>query len=307
MDFQEYLGELADGAVRLKVSGLARLTAMSPEQSAAFAEAWPRIDVRRRRRIVQELIDLEEDNVDLNFDAVFLRALEDEDADVRLQSVRGLWEYEGSDLITPLLRLVEHGDVSPVRAEAALALGRFVQLFEEGHLRERHFREIESGLRRVIENGGEIVEVRARTLEAIGSHNDAWVRQAIREAYESDVRRLKVSAVHAMGRSCESRWLPLLTRELANDEAEIRYEAAVACGYLGDEKAVPHLVPLLSDSDLEVSRASIAALGEIGGMEARAALIALADSGSSAVNEAALAALAEIDFEDDPLSFRYRV
>src|SRR2546425_1048432 len=121
------------------------------------------------------------------------------------------------------------------------------------------------------------------------------------------VRRLKVAAVHAMGRSCEPRWLPLLLRELSNEEAEVRYEAATALGVLGDESAVTNLVGSLSDPDEEVRQASIAALGEIGGREAREALMDLSREGSPAAKEAALAALTEIDFEEDPLSFRHRL
>ncbi len=307
MDFDAYMRELADGSVRLKVSSLARLSGLTPERAMELAKAWLAIDVRRRRRVVQELIDLAEDNVEFNFDAVFFRGLEDEDADVRLESVRGLWEHDGAKLIEPLIRVVDNDQNAAVRAEAALALGRFVVLSEAGKLRESHFQSIEAALRRVLDNEAEVDEVRARALEAIGAHDESWVRQAIREAYESGIRRLKVSAVHAMGRSCESRWLPLVLRELAHEEAEVRYEAAVACGSLADEGAVPHLARLVSDSDEQVKQAGIAALGEIGGQAAKDALRELVDSPSPAVRDAALAALAEIDFEEDPLSVKYRI
>lgn len=304
--FEEYLAQLGGASQKLKASSLARLSAMTPEQSSLFGAAWSAVDVRRRQVVVQELLDLEEDNVEFDFDAVFLRGLEDEDAEVRLSSVRGLWEHEGPDLIPPLVKLLKDPDAG-VRAEAALALGRFVTMAETGRLREHHFERVEEALREIVSDRDEIGEVRARALEAIGPHDEAWVRQAISEAYESGVRRMKVAAVHAMGRSCESRWLPLLLRELTNEEAEVRYEAAKALGSLGDEIAVPHLARALSDPDEEVREAGIAALGEIGGREAREALLELSREGSPAAKEAALEALAEIDFEQDPLSFRYRI
>ena len=141
-------------------------------------------------------------------------------------------------LIDPLVRLARQDSDPGVRAESALALGRFVVLYETGRLRERHFEMVEDALREVISRRDEIDEVRARALEAIGARDEAWVRQAISEAYESGVRRMKVAAVHAMGRSAEPRWLPLLLRELGNEEAEVRYEAATALGSLGDENAV---------------------------------------------------------------------
>ena len=306
MDLSDYLRELADGSVRLQVASLQRLSQLPPDGQRAFAEAWPGIDVRRRRRIVQELAGIAEDNVELNFDAVFVCGLTDDDADVRRECVRGLWEHEGTDIIGPMLNMLEFDEDAGVRAEAALALGRFVVLAAEGKLHERYFRPIEEGLRRAIRDADEAEEVRARALEAAGAHNAAWVRQAISEAYESAARRLKVAAVHAMGRSCEPRWLPLLLRELGSEEPEVRYEAATALGSLGDESAVPHLVGSLTDDDEEVRDAAIAALGDIGGQDARRALTELAHEGLEAAREAARSALAEIDFEQDPLSFRYR-
>jgi HEAT repeat protein len=304
--FGEYLWDLSDPSIKLRAAGLATLSGLNTDQQKKLAKAWAGIEVERRREVVHELLDLGEDNVEFDFDAVFLQGLGDQDAEVRLGSVRGLWEHEGVDLIPRLLTLMRGDDDAAVRAEAALALGRFVLRSEEGSLRERHFTAIESGLREVISNSDEIDEVRARAIEAAGPHDDAWVRQAISEAYESGVRRLKVAAVHAMGRSCEPRWLPLLLRELTNEEAEVRYEAATAIGSLGDETAVANLVGVLSDPDEEVREASIAALGEIGGREAREALVELSREGPPAAKEAALSALAEIDFEEDPLAFKHR-
>jgi HEAT repeat protein len=307
MNLEDYLTELADGSTRLKVASLARLSALSQQQREQLERAWSGIDVRRRRRVMQELIDLSEDTVELDFAGVFMLGLRDEDRDVRLQSVRGLWEYEGADLVCTLLRLLAGDSDAAVRAEAALALGRYVVLFECGRLRERHFQEAEAGLRRAIENDDDVEEIRCRALEAIGAHDSPWVRQAIREAYEGGARRLKVSAVHAMGRSTEERWLPLLTRELTNEENEIRYEAAVACGSVGDERAIPHLIRLAADPDEEIRQAAIGALGQIGGEEAKAALQELTDNSSPATREAAIAALATIDFAEDPLAFRQRL
>ena len=307
MNFDEYLHELADGAVALKVAGLQRLSTLSREQVTELRLRWREIDVRRRRRIVQELTDLSEDNVELDFNAVFSIGLRDEDAAVRTQSVRGLWEHEGADVIGPLLDLLAGDETTAVRAEAALALGRFVDLHEDGRLRDHHFQRVEEGLRRALERSSEEQEVRARALQSIGAHNEQWVRGAIREAYESAQRAMKIAAVHAMGRSSDDRWLPLLLRELTSDDAEVRYEAAVAAGSLADERAILQLIKLVVDPDDEVKQAAIAALGEIGGLQAREALLALLDSESEAVREAATEALALLDFEDDPLAFKQRL
>ena len=306
MDFSEYLDELADGSRRLTLTKLQRLSALDSVQREELDRRWTTIDVRRRRRVLQELVDLAEDNADLDFDAVFLRGLQANDPDVRLESLRGLWEADSPDLIDSLIALMENEKNPAVRAEAALALGRFVLLAEIGRLRERHFERVEAALRRVIENKKESREVRGRAIESIGAYDSAWVRQAIQNAYESGEESLKVSAVHAMGRSAESRWLPLLVHELGNDDAEIRFEAAVAIGQVAEESAIPHLVPLLTDDDEEVRSAAVSALGEIGGERAKSALMEMLDSASSATREAAAAALSEIEFEEDPLGFRFR-
>lgn len=305
MDFSEYLDELADGSKRLTMAKLQRLSALDSVQREELDRRWTTIDVRRRRRILQELVDLAEDNAELDFDAVFLRGLQDNNPDVRLESLRGLWEADSPDLIDSLIALMENEKNAAVRAEAALALGRFVLLAELGRLRERHFERVEAALRRVIENTSESREVRGRAIESIGAYDSAWVRQAIQNAYESGDLSLKVSAVHAMGRSAESRWLPLLVHELSAEDAEIRFEAAVAIGQVAEESAIPHLVPLLTDEDEEVRSAAVSALGEIGGERAKSALMEMLDSASSATREAAAAALAEIEFEEDPLGFRF--
>lgn len=306
MDFEEYLDEVSDGAKRLQVSKLQRLSNLNPGQAEQLQARWPRLDVRRRRRIVQSLVDLTEDDVNLNFDAVFLRGITDDDPDVRLESVRGLWENEWPDTIGPLINLLENDTDAAVRAEAALALGRFVVLYTIGRLRERFFEDAEGALRRVIEDTDEIMEVRARALEAIGAYDSAWVRQSVREAYESAQHRFKVSAVHAMGRSAEPRWLPLVSREVNSEEPELRYEAATALGMIGDEKSIPLLTGLLTDEDEEVRSAAATALGEIGGETAKKALQAMLDSSSEATRSAAAAALAELEFEEDPLGFKFR-
>ena len=307
MEFSEYLAQLKDPSERLSVAGLQQLASLEREEAAALRGAWPDIEAERRRQVVHLLMDLAEDNVDLNFDALFFAALEDEDAEARADAVRGLWEYEGRDLIPPLLRLLEKDEEPEVRAEAALALGRFVVLSELGRMREEHFQQVEAGLRRSLEDELEVDEVRGRALEAIGASGRPWVEQAIQAAYESEAPRLRVSAIHAMGRSCDGSWLPLLIEELANDDPEMRYEAATALGSLADRRTVSHLAPLLHDPDHEVREATIGALGQIGGSEAKLLLRPLLRDASPSVQEAAAAAVAEADVVHDPMSVEYEL
>lgn len=297
------LHELTDPSADVKIADLTDLSDLDEDHAGELRRRWSDITVRRRRWLLRELIDLSEDNVELNFDRVYFSGLRDEDPQVRKEAVRGLWEYESVDLVDPLVEMAEGDSSAAVRAEAALALGRYVMAHALGRLRDRYFARVERGLKKLIESEDEVDEVRARALEAMGPRNTAWVRQAIREAYESGVRRMKASAVHAMGRSAEERWLPLIVREMSSEEPELRFEAAIAAGAIGDQSVLPHLVRLAHDSDEEVSHASVIALGEIGGNRAKAALRELASDPAPALRDAANAALEEIRFEEDPLSF----
>jgi HEAT repeat protein len=304
--FQDYLAELKDDSQPVKAARLDRLSHLADEERLLFLKAWSTFSTKRRRRVIRLLVDLAEDNVELNFDGVFLPSLSDPDAHVRADAIRGLWEYDHRDLIEPLIRLLSSDGDTDVRSEAALALGRFVLQWEFGALRDRYFHRVEEVLRQALVNGDEEMEVRARALEAIGSCSLPWVRQAIREAYRGEDRRLRVSAVHAMGRNCDPDWLPILFQELSSGDAEMRYEAALACGSLADEAAVSRLTPLLEDEDAEVRAATIAALGEIGGREAKAVLMRYLDHPSRSVRDAVREALSLVELDEDPFSFPIR-
>jgi HEAT repeat protein len=306
VSFDDLVRNLADPAQPLAVSKLTVLSNMAPGQTALFTDAWLAMDLRRRRRLIQELIDLVEDNVELNFDRVFITALADMDAGVRRDAIKGLWEHDGRDLAGQLIGLLQRDPDAGVRAEAALALGRFVIQAEFETLPADDIDRVEAALRRAVNNAAEAVEVRGRALEAIGARSEPWVRLLIDEAFAGTDRILRLSAVHAMGRSCDPAWLPALIQELRSDEAAIRFEAAVACGSIADEAATPYLLPLLNDEDAEVQQAAIDALGEIGGDAAREALEGLVERGDERLREAALAALADVEFAQDPLGIRYR-
>ncbi len=303
--FREYLADLKNEGQPLKAVRLVQLSHLDGEQGEAFLGVWPQIRDGRRRQVVRQLVELADDNVELNFDAVFLACLSDADAEVRAVAVRGLWEYDQRDLIDPLIRILQSDDNVTVRAEAASSLGRFVVQWELGSLPERYFRRVEEVLHRAIDDSGQDPEVQGRALEAIGACDQPWVREAIDRAYRSKNHRLRISGIHAMGRSCDPSWLPALFRELESEDAETRYEAALACGSMADEAAVPRLAPLLEDEDAEVREVTIAALGEIGGPDARSVLLRYLDHPSDSTREAVEEALSMVDMAEDPLSFGF--
>ena len=104
---EETLAELSDGRKPLLHSKLVRLSNLSTRELDALKQAWPTIDTRRQRQIVQRLVALTEDNLELNFDGIFKHCLKDPDAEVRRQAIEGLWENEEVSLIAPLIHLLE--------------------------------------------------------------------------------------------------------------------------------------------------------------------------------------------------------
>jgi len=304
VSFETLIEELADPAKTVAVSKLVGLSGPNAGEAARFKGLWDGLDESRRRWLVQELADLAEDNVDLNFDAAFVVALADEIPDVRRTAIAGLWEHEGRDLIDPLIGLIDGDPDAAVRADAALALGRYVLQAEFEALRTADNERIEAALRRTITDPTEIVEVRARALESLGARSAEWVRDLIQDAYDSDDRRLRISAVHAMGRGCDPAWLSSIFAEIESEDPEMRYEAALAAGAIADTEATPYVAALLHDADPEVQEAAIAALGQIGGAGVKGTLQELLAEGDERIRDAVLAALAEADFAEDPLAFK---
>ena len=68
--------------------------------------------------------------MEMNFDAVFFVGLADNDPEVRRDSIRGLWEHDSRKLTDTLLALLADDADAGVRADAALALGRFISWIE---------------------------------------------------------------------------------------------------------------------------------------------------------------------------------
>jgi HEAT repeat protein len=256
--------------------------------------------------VAKWLLELAEDNVELDFNPVFIAVLKDDDAEVRFTAIQGLWEYEGRELIPSLIEILHRDPEPEVRAQAALALGGYVMKAEFERLSDSDSKRIEQALQAAIENPEENVEVRARALEAAGARSVPWVRRSIEEAYRGSDHQMRVSAIHAMGRHCDPRWVPIIIQELSSDDPEMRYEAATACASICSEGAVPDLISLTEDEDAEVQEAAVSALGEIGGEQAKTALERLTRHPETRVRDAAASALERIDFDEDPMGFTYR-
>jgi HEAT repeat protein len=305
MTFQDFLQELGTEDRQLSASKITRLSELEGANREALAAGWGEISPERRLAILAQLTELAEDNVELNFEAVFQNALDDADPRVRIAAIEGLWEAEDRRFADRFIALLQRDPVVEVRAAAAGALGKFVLMGELEQLGANHARRVRQALIDIWRAPDAPPEVRRRAIEALGASSEPPVPQLIEEAYASGEQTMRISAVFAMGRNLDERWLPSLLLELDSDDAEMRLEAVHATGALEDRRAVPDLVRLTRDSDPLVRVGAIDALGKIGGPQAKQTLQQLLYSDNEAVRDAAEEALEELNFGDDPMGFLY--
>ncbi|MEK7353866.1 MAG: HEAT repeat domain-containing protein [Chloroflexota bacterium] len=301
---KDAIAHLANSSEPLLNTRLTELTGLAQAELELLKSSWATIETERRRQIVSRLVELAEDDIELNFDSIFKYCLKDRDDEIRTLAIEGLWENEEASRIEPLISLLEKDSSEKVRAAAALALGKFAILTEHDKLRSSYKTRLQQSLLATLNDKSRSLEVRRRALEAASPLSLPEVKQAITEAYLGSDAKLKISSVYAMGKSCDSAWLPALLKELTSPDAEIRYEAAGALGELEEETAVPGLTKMATDPDVDVRMAAIQALGKIGTTQARACLKACLESNNEAVRETAELALKELETREDPLHFK---
>ena len=302
-NFNESLNKIQDTEQPFSTSALVAFSNMEPEDQERFETAWNELPLERRRKAVAAMIELAEEDVQLDFGPVLFFMLNDKDVQVRSKAIEGLWEDESREFLAKLLELLANDPEEFVREKAALGLSNFAYLAELGKLKERWIEKLREALLAQAAPENRSVPVRRRSLEALGYFGqDERTLRLIEKAYTSDDELLKASALKAMGRSVNKRWLPEIGKELSNREPALRYEAAAAAGELGSEELVPPIIGLTEDEDREVQLAAIWALGQIGGPEARRKLSELSNNEDEGLVSAAKDALAEITYADNPLN-----
>ena len=301
MSFQELIEIIADPSAPLADAPFHEASDPSPGELAEFVRVCDVMHEDRRREVLTAMVEQAEENLELDFTAIFRQCLKDGDDRLAQLGVEGLWEQEDRWLIAELVELLRSERGAQVRATAALALGKFPVLAQEGKLQPQDGELVYRVLMDFLEDEIEDLEVRRRCLEAVAPFNTEEVQDYIRWAYDDEDQDLRSSSIYAMGRTGEIGWLPTLLLELENPDPAVRYETAHACGELGEQDAAPQLVELLQDDDPEVRLACIAALGKIGGALARRTLIDCVRDGDAAMSDAAHTELENLEFLDDPM------
>ncbi len=292
VEFEELLERILSNTGAIPFSQLYALSDLSRERLPAFVEAWETLDAADRRRLIHALVELAEASFQVNYDAIFRHTMSDPDPEVRAAAIDGLWENEEIPLIGRFITALRSDPEPQVRAAAATALGRFVLAGELERIDPAIQNRIMTELLTIIHLDGESLEVRRRALESAGYSCTPDTIEALDVAYYEGDEALRLSAVVAMGRSCDRRWQDLILAELESSSPAMRYEAALAAGELMLRPAVPILARLMQDHDSQVRDATIWALGQIGGPQSKRLLVEAyegADEDTRAVLEEALA------------------
>jgi len=296
--FEDVLRNLT-GDEPVSIPLLFHLSDLDQPRAEAFAVQWALLPVERRRVVARHLADLMEENFQVDFLDVLQTCLRDEDPEVRIAGLDGLWDTTSSGVVGQIIDLLNDDSSEDVRVAAAGALAHYVVLGEWGQVASRTKNRVVTALLAQID-AGPPRRVYCAALEAIGAAGHPRVSGLIAAAYDSGEPDLQLSAVFAMGNSADERWLPTVLQEMENYDEAMRIEAARAAGVIGRSDAVPQLAELLYDDNDEVAFAAIGALGLIGSGQARELLEALRNERENPVLlEAIDDALEEMDLLPD--------
>jgi HEAT repeat protein len=296
----EAISAIRDGD--LSQTQVARLSDLSRNNARVLAAAWESIPEENRIDLVRRFDELSEERVDLNFGRALRVALNDRSAVVRQLAVAGLWEDESSELLDRLRDILQNDESPDVRAQAAAALERFSSKAVVGSLDESVASDLRDSLRRSVIDAGAPYAVQRRALESLGPYAaDPEISSLISEAFNSEDHGLQCSALYAMGRSQDARWLPTILVQLESEDPEIRFEAARAAGLLGSADALTVLLQAVRDEDAEVRHVAIGAISQIGGRGAVRALERLAEDAGEADLELIQSAIDDVNTLIEPL------
>src|SRR5579884_998932 len=176
---REVISKLANEGTAPSAVEVARLSGLASENAADFRDAWGQLSPDRRRAVLQVAVQLAENDVELDFSAVFKVCLSDPDEGVRATAIEGLWEDEEFRTADQLARMLRSDPSEAVRAAAALGLARFAVLAELGSLYKPSADRVRKALEESATDSSESIEVRRRAIESLGAFGDEVVASLI--------------------------------------------------------------------------------------------------------------------------------
>lgn len=243
---------------------------ISRSELAEVEAIWPEVWIERRRGLLEDMEILAENDTLLFFDHMAVMCLTDEDPFARATAIRLLWQSDEETLIPTLINMLKNDPDVIVRAAAATALGVFVYQGELDEIEESTYDGILENLIQV-HTGNDNRLVRRRALESLGYATHPDVPGLIEQAYETDNEEWLQSALFAMGRTYNARWIDYVLEMFDHPDSLVRYEAVRAAGELEAKVARESLFDLLEEGfeDEDTYFAAIWSLSKIGGRGVR--------------------------------------
>ena len=277
LSFQKVLDALlADGGDFPRLY-LLELSDIATPELRDLLEVWPRVNLRRKLILLEELGSLADADTLVSFDDFARALLTDPDPEVRTRAIRLLDECESLDLVPAYLDLFKNDPDETVRAQAATALHLFVDLGELEEIPEKIYHQVEDALL-VSANSEDDVRVQRAALESLGYSSRPEVVALIESAFQRADPNWQASALVAMGRSADDRWEDEVTRSLISENDRVRRAAAQSAGELGLKSAQTLLLRMLEEEeDDDISSALIWSLSQIGGEDVKTYLENLLD------------------------------
>jgi len=215
-----------------------------------------------------------------NYLPVLKDFLDDEEAEVRKLALGGLWDYPKPEMIEVLFDKAENDPDKEVRCKAIITLGRYIcegemadydfdwgpikEIMREDELPREDFLRVKEFFLGLYRDQEKPLDERRFAVEALGFLTDPEVFEIIEEAYAHPDKKMKMSAIFAMGRSGNVRWENALLDELYNPVKELQLEAIRAAGECGFDGAGKDLWRLTYSDDRDVKLEAIWGLGQTG-------------------------------------------
>lgn len=254
------------------------LSDLSPDEKREVGELWRRLPSTFKHQVLRALNQASEAMFELSYREIAQLSLVDDSAMVREKAVELLWTDETAETMRQLIDFAERDPDHTVRASALNGLGRFILLGEYGDVPADLSKRAQDLSLSIHQDPAEPLDVRRRALEALSNSSHPLVTNLIRSAYANGNHDLKISALFAMGRSCNKLWRDILMEELASADDECVYEAIQACGRIQLAESLPGIAEISVSGDGEIQLMAIWALGEIGGKRAVEILSSLVEA-----------------------------
>jgi|GEM_PF-499210 len=244
---------------------------VAPDDLPRVKPIWQTLPASQRVAIMNRLAEVSDADFIVDYATFASLGYMDEDAMVRLASVKAGGTDDSMATMRLLFEMVKTDSSESVRTVAMQQLGEYILTAELDGNRDET-KDIEDYAIQLYRDETQSLDLRRRALEAVSNVTRPEIFDMVENAYLHTDVLMRESAVSAMGNTCDERWQDKILFELSSDSPTMCHEAIQAAGQIGIEQAVNKLSELGYSDDNQLQDAAIWSLGEIGGTEAVNAL-----------------------------------